>query len=228
MRFLLLAAAALTLFATPALASEASYSRTMQAISTLNKMPAMQNPSFRTEGDVLATRVLDSANKVIGEVEDVILSPSGSIEALRVDFDRLRLSDDVIINYRDMGVKPVSNGFAVGFEAAQMAAMYPRLLAGIETAAGSEAGNVSIKTLNGAALRTDNGRKIGEVQNVLFGSRGSQAKALFVTMMMGGVGAKQVAIPFNTGDIDASGHRTTITVSEAQATAMRDFIREND
>lgn len=211
-----------------AFAQDVSYSRAMQSLSALNRIPALQNPSYQTEREVLAARVLDNTNRVIGEVEDIIVSDNGSIQSLRVDFDRLRLSGQVFLNYRDMDVKPVSNGFALGFESAQIADMYPRLLSNIETAAGNQGDAVSIRKLNGANLRTANGRKIGEVRNVLFGARGSQAKALFVAMMMGGVGPKQVAIPFNSGAIKTEGQNIDIVVTENQANALRDFTKQMD
>lgn len=214
----------------PILAQDAaSYSQALQSLNEINRIPPLQNPNLKDEGEILSRHVLDRTNRIIGEVEDVILTKSGAVETLSVDFDRLRLRGGSIgLNYADMAIRPASNGYIIGFEAVQIEDMYPQILAGIETASGEDAErrSVSVKAIIGAPVRNEKGRKIGAVKHVLFGENGNQAQALFIAMFLGGVGAKDIAVPFNAGKLDLRGTSPEILVSDEQADAMNDFVRQ--
>lgn len=204
------------------LADAASYSRVFEMISELNDSDPLQDPGYERSADVLDRRVLDSKNKVVGEVKDIILGSNGNISSLNVDFNRLRLGQQVYLNYRDMRIGTRNNGYELGIEDDQIEAMYPELLANIETAAGAE-NTYSVRKIIGANLKDEKGNNIGKVQDVLFDSRGKRAVALFVSMKLLSAGNRGMAVPFGTAKYDHFPKDRSIVVSDAQAKAMKDY-----
>src|SRR5688572_2534806 len=112
----------LTLPAT-ALAAE-GYNRKTQRVSELNRISPLQNPKYDRSADVLGRRVLDRKSKVVGSLQDIILNKNGNIAFLDVKFDRIQLPRAVFVNYSGFDMEPVSNGYAMKFDASEIETVY--------------------------------------------------------------------------------------------------------
>ena len=82
------------------------YNRALEMITQLNQIEPKQNPGFDSADEILTRRILDHKNKVVGEVHDITIKENGSIAAMQVDFNRLRLGPEVFVNYRDANARP--------------------------------------------------------------------------------------------------------------------------
>ncbi len=229
-RALILSLAIITLFAFvpfEAGAQGASYNQYLEQLSTLNRVDPNQKPSYDSGNEILKRRIIDNKNKVVGEVRDVILTPNGSISLLSVEFNRLRLRSSVFLNYAQMNIRPVSNGYALAFDDDQIENIYPELLANIETAAGESSEDFSVRSVVGSTVKSKDGRNIGKVDNVLFGSNGSRAEVLYVAMAYSILRGKKVALPYGSVKFSPKGQKTEVTVSDEQANAIIDFVKDN-
>lgn len=198
-----------------------------QTVSELNRIKPLQNPQYQKAEDTLSRRILDRKNKVIGNLKDIIVGGNGGVNALNVEFDRLRLTTPVTVNYNNLKMKSSSNGYAVGFTDEEVAGFYPNLLAQVETAAGADANdNLSIRKIIGAEIYALDGRRIGAVENVLFDVRGERAQLLYVKLSANQLSSDGVAIPFDDASYgsDAVG-RTKLTIGDSLANAMIDYAK---
>ena len=202
------------------------YNRFLETLSDLNRIKPLQNHKYDPAADILERRILDRKHKVIGEVHDVILTRDGSIASLRVEFDRLHLGGEVFLNYPAMRLKPVSNGYALGFDGDQIENMYPELLANVETASGAGDENFSVQALSGAPVLSRDGRRLGKVETVLFGSRGQRAEALYIAVERGVPRTFSVAVPFRAVTYMFEGHRMKVMLDDVQAAALLGFVKE--
>ena len=172
------------------------YSRKAEQISAVNRMAPLQNPKYDRSEEILGRRVLDRKSKVVGDLHDVLLNANGGIAFLDVNFDRIRLAQPALVNYSGFNIEPVTNGYAMTFDAAEIEGVYPQMLADIETASGAGAEIYSLKKLNGLTVRTESGRAIGKVDDVLFTGNGKRAEAFYVGLTAGTLRGRSVAVPF--------------------------------
>ena len=209
-----------------AIAQEAlSYNRALQAIAQLNQIPPLQDPDLETGKDILSSKIIDSSSRVIGEVKKVVLQDDGSIALMEVEFDRLRVRGKVPVDYRSLGLRRASNGYKTAFEAAQIEDMIPQMLAGIATAAGGDQESYDLESLKNTMVVDDKGKRIGKIDQVLFGTRGAQAQAFLVKLFVRSVGEDTVAIPLQFTDVEVKrGKAAQVVVSKAQARAMYDYV----
>ena len=226
MRFMLI----LTVFigvialAQPALAQSAGHMRTVEQLEKINSYRPEQSGKHTRSRDVFSKRLLDDTNRVVGEVDDVILHRSGAINMLDIDFNRLRLdTGNLFIDYDDLGIRPVSNGYKMTRTDDQIKEMVPSLLAGMSSASGPKSGNYSAKKLIGRKVYAADGRPLATIKDVLFDSKGTHADMLFVTMNQRPVKGEKFAIPFSK----ASFRGKKITVKNNFAEAMIDYAKEN-
>ena len=217
---------ALSFLSLPAVAGSTTgtpaFNNQLLSVRQFNAIKPLQNPEYERGTRVLERRVLDSKNRVVGMVDDIILAPNGSIESLKVDFDRLRLSTPVYINYRTLKVSSVTRGYQLSFNETEIADIYPGLLADIATAAGDE-GDLSLARLKGVPVLSDNGRRIGTIKDILFASAGNRAQAVYVEMMGAAMNETGVAIPFRSGTFREQGSKITLVLPDALADAMLNF-----
>lgn len=222
MKYIALALTALLLiFSMPysAHAQSIEFSKTVQELRDMNRLDPRQSPQFKTSQDVMKGHILDRTRKTVGEVHDVILSESGSIDSLEVEFDRLQMPTPVYISYSDMGIKPTSSGFITSFEDDQIQAVFPELLAGIATASGAE--NIySTNKLIGKQVSAVDGRNLGKIDEILFDGQGGRASAMLVKMNYGRLRGTALAVPFGVANIDTSAAQTKVTVEKDVADAM--------
>lgn len=203
-----------------------TYTNTLLTITDMNRIQPLQNPEYETSARISARRVTDSKNKVVGEVRDVILNKNGSISSLQIEFDRLGLGTPVYMDYSANRIDEISNGYALRFEDDQIEELYPSMLAGIETAAGEQQDTFSVQKLKGAAVMTKDGRKIGNVQEVLFNKRGRRAEALLLAMLIGGMRGETLAIPIGMTEIEPASGKVKATIENKQADAIIDYAKE--
>lgn len=212
------------LAAFPVIAVPPAYNPRTQEIAAINRIDPLQNPEYEESQDLLKRRMLDRKNKVVGSVRDIVINGNGSIAYVDVDFDRMNLGRPVFVSYGTFNVKPVANGYAMTFDAKEIEELYPTLLAGIETAAGEDDA-FSVKKMKGLEVWTASGRRIGTVNNVLFGAEGQRAELLYVSLSSGNLRGQGVAIPFGKADYDQVASQRRVTVPDDFAEAMIAFAK---
>ncbi|MGQ0526607.1 MAG: PRC-barrel domain-containing protein [Alphaproteobacteria bacterium] len=222
LHYLLILLALFTVFSVPAAYAQRNLH---EDLTTLNRIQPLQHPDYDTSKEILDRRILERKNKVIGEVDDVVLNGNGNIVSLEVEFDRLGHHQPVTLNYNSMNAEPVTNGYILGFEQSEIEDLYPAMLANVETAAGGEEEYYSLQRLTGTEIRTPDGRRIGKIADVLFGARGDRAEAFYVTMEQGTARGKGIAIPYDVLEIRRDGGVLKATVTPEQAKAMSDFSK---
>lgn len=210
-----------------AFAQDSDYTGFMQRLARANRIQPMQNPEYKNGTDILNWRILDRTNKVVGEVNDMVLNDSGAIASVEVDFNRLRLGE-AYLDYRTLRLRPATNGYVMGFNAEQISTLYPTMLSQIETAAGPDAEAVSMKDLIGATVRSDDGRTLGEVENVFFTGNGTRAAALYVGMSYKMHRGKAAAVPFDLVSYNIGRFNgVNVVMSADQADALIDFLDQD-
>ncbi len=198
----------------------------LESLSEINRIDPVQRKGYESAAQTLDKRVLDNKNKVVGEVNDVVLGDNGEIESLYVDFDRLHLDSPVYISYRQMNINSVSNGYAMAFNDKQIQDIYPELLAGIETAAGEDAGNVSVRNVIGATVKTKDGRKIAEVEDVMFSTGGGRAEVLYLALAYSVMRGKKLGVPYSSMEYRPTpGGKAEIIATNEQADAIAAFVK---
>lgn len=216
----------LSFLAIPALAA-GIYNPQVETIAALNKYKPLQNPDWERSSKILNRKMLDNKNKVIGTVKDVTLNENGTIVSLYVDFDRMHLGTPVFIDFSTLNIEPVTAGYAMSIADAQLNEIYPSLLSQVETASGGGQQEIyPLSKLPGTEVWTEEGRKVGNVQDVLFSGNGRRAQALYVSMKYGSVRAQELAIPFNQVSFmdTVSGRRVIVNPQLAQA--MKAYLEQ--
>lgn len=226
--FILFSAFALFCMPVQVSAQNAGYTQFLEILNDVNRIDATQNRSYDSHEKILKKRVMDNKNKVVGEVRDVILTPNGSIAALAVEFNRLRLSQEVFLNYGDMQIRTASNGYVMGFDDDQIEDIYPTLLSNIETAAGEDTDRYSVSSIIGAPVKDEEGRYIGNVKKVMFGKRGSRAELLYIALAHSFMRGRHVSIPYSAAKAKPKGNEMELFVSKEQADAILDYAKNEN
>ena len=213
---------------TPAQAQDAGFNSALQTLIKVNSYRPEKSAKHERSSEVLNDRILDSSNRVVGNVNDVILSRNGSIKLIDTDFDRLKLgTDSLIVSYDDLNIRPVSNGYKMAYTDDQIEEIFPSLLAGIATASGDDSrASFSLKKLVGASVKARDGRKLGKIEDVLFDSLGGRAELIFVSMTHKSLRGEGVAVPFNVAKYETTSTAVTATVPNFMADAMIEFANE--
>jgi sporulation protein YlmC with PRC-barrel domain len=196
-----------------------------EQISDVNRVSPLQNPKYDRSEQVLGRRILDRKHKVVGSVQDVILTKSGNIAFLDVKFDRMQLAKPVFVNYTGFNIETVSNGYAMTFDASEIENAYPQMLADIDTAAGETADNYSLRKLQGTEIRDTVGKKIGNISDILFANDGQRAEAVYVSMTQGTLRGKAVAIPFNQVDFSETATTHQAVIDEQAADTLANIAK---
>ncbi len=184
-------------FETPSLAQSSKYIQAFDRLDKINRYRPEQSAKHVANQDILAGRVLDRTNRVVGEVRDVILNRNGGIAMLDVNFNRINLGvDSLMVDYNQFDIRPATNGYKMGRTDDQVTAMLPSLLAATETASGNNADIFSLKKMIGQKVYSRSGKKLGKVEKVLFDASGSRAELLFISMEQRSIRGKKIAIPF--------------------------------
>lgn len=207
-------------------AEDASAATFLQRLSQTNRMQPLQNPEYTRGSDVLNWSLLDRRNKVIGDVDDVILGSRGGITSIAADFNRLHLGQKVYLNYGQMSIRPATNGYVLGYADDQVENLYPTLLADIETASGIDADNFSADKLIGAAVMEEGNGKLGTVEDILFTGNGTRAAALYVNMTHGTMRGKNVALPFDLVKYQPGRNDVKVVLTTGQTDAVINYLND--
>ena len=194
--------------------------RALEQLSDLNRINPKQNPAYETSDEILNRKILDRKNYVIGEVEDVTLRQNGTIVSIVSDLDRLRLGNTVHLDFREMRIQTLSDTYALAMEDDELKDFYPQLLANMETASGTEDDVLSTRNLIGSKIKAEDGRTLGEVQQVMFSSNGGRAAGLLIEVNIGTTRGEYVAIPFRTTKLTSEYSKITGTISNGMADAI--------
>ena len=225
MRFVLTFISALAVFTLAMPTAQAQdYGRMFEDVSELNVSNPTRDPRFDTLEEILKRRIQDKKNKVVGEVTGILVDDRGTIEAVRVNFNRLRLSNEIALDYNTTGIRGISNAYILElYEDDQIEELFPTLLANMQTAAGQE-DVFDAQRIVGATVKSENGKVLGKVNTLLFDNSGDRVRALYVDMKAGNYRGANIAIPFSGIEYDLNNRYRDIVLSEQQAQAVTDYI----
>ena len=207
----------------PAAADQSpEYFKALEDISAANKIKPWQQSDNERAQDVLDGSVLDEKNKVVGEVRDLLLAPSGGIDQIDVNLNRLRLGP-LTLNYSALGFQAVGSGYKANYTDQQIKDMYPQLLAGVETASGGAAASFSLRKILGSTLQAEDGRVLGRITDVVFNDLGRRAAYLYVETKSRNMTRKNLVIPFSAPHYSAGGAHPKIMLNNAAADALVEY-----
>ncbi len=194
-------------------------------VHDMNRLKPLQNPRYIRFEKVLKRKVIDSHNKVIGEVDDILVDAKGHVSSLHVVFDRLHLRQSVYLNYGALDIESVSNGYRLSFDDEQVAALYPEFLANIETASG-QSDVFSLSSVIGQKVINAKGRKIGQVSDILFDDTARTAKALYINVNYKTTRDQGVAVPFSKVSLDYTGARLAVHLPQDLSAVVLNYAAE--
>jgi sporulation protein YlmC with PRC-barrel domain len=215
----------LCVLAVPSLAQ--GYSASLQTISEMNRIQAPQNPNYERAEKILTRRILDRKSQVVGQVQDIIFRKNGGLKSIKVDFDRLYLSQPVYLNYHEFDVRTAGRAYQLSLEDKEIASVYPQMLADIETAAGPGSEDYSVQRTLNAPVTTPDGVGVGKISDILFSADGDRVEAIYIRMVQGSRNGEQVAIPVDSITLSDNGSTMTGVVSKDIAKAMSDYVLKN-
>ena len=199
-------------------------------ISDFNRLKPLQNPRYEQSEEILDRRILDSKNKTIGVVKDVIFDTrNGRVKSLYVDFDRLRLRQAVYLDYDQLNIESVSTGYKMGFAKDEIKSLYPALLSSIETAAGETADYskyINLETALGSQIVSSNGTILGTLEDVLFNDRGKYVRAFYLNINYSTIHNEGVAVPLSIVKFEDDFGKTKIIIDEAYIDTILEMAKD--
>ena len=193
-----------------------------ETLAEYNRIKPMQNPQWERSRDTLKSDILDRKNKTLGEVHDIVVTPNGTIQFLDAELDRIQLGE-VALNYRKLNIGASERSYKLGYDDDQIKEVFADLLADIETAAGDDSDMISIDKLVGSDVHSDDGRRIGKIEEVMFTNSGDRAEALIVRVNYKTVRGESVAIPFSSADYKGDGSRYDVMLADDQTDTLLEF-----
>ncbi|MFN3700889.1 MAG: PRC-barrel domain-containing protein [Alphaproteobacteria bacterium] len=191
-------------------------------LNQYNRLKPLQNPQWRRFSDVQRHRVTDSGNRVVGNVQDILVAPNGTINAVNTNLNRLQMGT-ISLNYSQMQMRTGNDSYILGMDSARLRENSAMLMANIETASGNGADILALSSLIRAEVEADDGRRLGRVEEILMTSRRDRAAALLVRIDFRSVRSKSVAIPFSSVDFEPFGNGYKIKLADRQADIILDY-----
>lgn len=191
-------------------------------LAQYNRIAPEQNPEWEGAKSTMKSNIQDSKNRVVGSVQNIIVSENGSIEALEADLNRIQLGE-VSLNYRALDIQSSQRSYELAMDDNRIQEIYPEILANIDTAAGNSASSISIKNLIGADIRADDGRRIGKVNDVMFTNNGDRAAALLINVNYKTVRGETIALPFSSVAYRPKGNGFRVYLADQQADTILEF-----
>lgn len=202
-----------------------SNTRIFDSLNYLNRSKPLQNPQFDRADDVLDHHILDGNNRVVGEVEDILLDGNGTVTSLNVELDRLHIRDNVFLNFNQLRIRTLAGSYALNIADDQIEEMLPTLLNNMSVAAGNE--NIfSLEKITEARLVAEDGRRLGKVDDVLFANDSARARALHVVLNYKSVRGEKLAIPFNLGRYQSKADVVEVVLNNTDADNILKFVDE--
>ncbi len=193
----------------------------------LNRLKPLQNPRHELAKDVLSRTVIDRENKVVGEIDDVLINAQAQVSSIYTVFDRLKFTDGVYLNYETLNVTNASNGYKIGLNADEVVSSYPEFLANIETASGAQSDIVSAKSLLDRDVIGSKGIRIGKVTEILFDQSGAYVRGLYVNVTYRAIRNRGVAVPFGAFEFTKQYGRPVASIDQDYADAIVVYAKEN-
>ena len=162
-----------------------------RALNDMNRLKPLQNPKYEKGTDILKRKIIDNENKVIGDVRDVLVNQDGAIIDLFVSFDRLHLTDPVVLNYESMGITSMADAYRIGLEKQQVIDLYSSL--------SKDRSNTlySVDSIMGLPVKTSGGRTIGKIGDFLFNDeKADLVQGIYVSISYKTIRNEGLAVPF--------------------------------
>lgn len=194
-------------------------------LSELNRLKPLQNPRHVLAQDMLNRHIIDNKNKVVGEVDDLIIDGNGDVESLLVTFDRLRLNNAVFLNFETLGIKSNSSGFSLGFDELQIANIYPDLLAERQTAV-NEDDTIRVTGILGRSVITDSSLNIGELKDILFDQSGRFIRSAYIVINYQAIHDRGIAIPFGVLEFTHENGRVSVSIAQDYADLIVQYAKD--
>ncbi len=184
-----------------------------RTLSELNRAKPLQNSRYTSAEKLLKSRVVDSKNKVVGELEDVLITGSGEVTSILVSFDRLHLRHEVYLNNKTLNITGTRGGYKLDLNSEEIENIYPTLLGNIETAAG-KSDITSLSLLLDKKVLNSKRQKIGEITDILFDLNGEQIMGVYLSVDYKNIRDEGVAIPYSALNIKNNNGYIDITVNQ--------------
>ncbi len=195
------------------------------SLSDMNRLKPLQNPRHELSKDILGGTLSDRENKVVGTVEDILVDDDGYVQTLFTDLDRLHLGDAVFLDYNDMGVKNMSDGYKLGMNSAEISAAYPELLGNIETASGQN-NLISVKNLRGTEVWGTENIRLGEISEILFDKSGTYLRGIYLNVDYKTIRAEGIAIPFDALSYEEKNGKPVAIIDQDYADAVVKHLKD--
>lgn len=188
----------------------------------LNKIDPMKNTKLTAASALLRNRVLDTNMHNLGRIEDITVSAQdGSLQDIITEITAGDFRETLPLNVSLYNINLGSGAFTTSVNIEQLQNNQAELMANLETAAGDEAPNPTLKNIMKADVKDSAGKRIGKVENVLINDRQKMVAALVIAMMGGG--SSYVAVPYDAKNIKQNGGKTTIELTQDQAKIVADY-----
>ena len=191
-------------------------------LAQYNSIAPKQNPQWEGADSTLKSKIQDNKNKVIGDLNNIIVNENGSIQSLEVNLNRIQLGA-ANLNYRELQIQSSARSYALNMDDARIKEVFPEILASIDTAAGDSSSSISVENLIGANIRADDGRRIGKVSDVMFSDRGDGVTALVVDVTYKTIRGETIALPFSSVEYLPKGNGFEVLLADQQADTLLEF-----
>ena len=163
----------------------------------LNRTPGARNPDFKSlHSEIFRSRTLDSNRQLVGALKDLKIDESGTIVKIISEITWVRGKPREIEHFpAEVVFMEGKNAWEVPLLFEGEAVMSPEMLANIAPAAGGKV--YQIRDLFGADIRSDSGRMVAEVKDVLLDREATKIEALLITSVAGASHYDEITVPFD-------------------------------
>lgn len=181
--------------------------------------------------DTIKGKIQDRTNRVIGEVQDVLVKPNGFVETVVAEIDGFG-SDQLFLSAEELAMETTRSGYRLPFHRDAMDEMLPAILSNIATAAGTvDEPLTALSSFDGRAIFVPGNvserrskERFAQVSNVIMNQEGTQVTGLIIERINGAADAEAIIIPYPTGlDLANDGFENGLFIEARYAEAIRSF-----
>jgi sporulation protein YlmC with PRC-barrel domain len=190
---------------TPLAQAQISTAEFNNQIALLNQTPVRRNPRLMTDEKLFDFRIIDSNSQLVGNLSDLIVSPSGKIERIGSLIKTMVKEPRVIYKkYTPEQYREDISAFEVPIVISEQPSEREEnstaaALASLEPSSGGS--SYSIKDMVGKDLTTPDGRFMGKIKNIVFNDKVTRIEALLLEDIPSARRNKEIAMPYIEGDI---------------------------
>lgn len=162
----------------------------------LNETPPADNRDLHPLADFIGRHIRDDSGRAIGAVEDIQVDAGGSRQFIQARLETGLNRASALIDLRKVKTVETGGDYLLPYHRNALKDLSAETLAGIEPAAGETSGFLNARTFPGLPLFGEDGKRLGEIETVLFSDGGYQAVALAVSHIPGAPRGRTVAVPF--------------------------------